>query len=138
MNDPDIIDQLLQHVRDQCPGLVTVDEAWFAEPIDHFDAQTPATLIYLAEDGAESGIRKLQPAQQITLSYGIWLVGDRQLFKPQRLAIKDALLGWVPSEQYSAMAYSKGKTEDIRGSLIWWREFWEVQTTLRGPRRTNL
>ncbi|CBV44064.1 hypothetical protein [Halomonas elongata] len=132
MNDPDIIDAMLQRVRDQCPGLATVEEAWFAEPIDNFDAQTPAAAIYLAEDGAASEPETIRPTQRITLSYGIWLVTKRADFRPQRQALRSALMGWEPTEEHEPVAYRGGQTTDIRGELIWWREFWNVDTWLRG------
>ncbi|SHL49822.1 phage tail terminator protein [Halomonas caseinilytica] len=132
MTDPDIIDAMIQRVRDQCPGLATVDEAWFAEPIDNLDAQTPAALIYLAEDSASGDMETIRPTQRITLSYGIWLVCKRPDFRPQRHAIRQALFGHGFSETHDSMAYRGGQTTDIRGELIWWREFWNVDTWLRG------
>ncbi|MES3674604.1 hypothetical protein QC589_01470 [Halomonas elongata] len=132
MTDPDIIDAMLQRVRDQCPGLAIVDEAWFAEPIDNFDTQTPAALIYLAEDGAAGEPETIRPTQRITLSYGIWLVIKRPDFRAQRQALREALMGWEPTAEHEPMAYRGGQTTDIRGELIWWREFWNVDTWLRG------
>lgn len=131
MNDPDIIEALISRVAAQCPGLVTVDEAWFAEPIDHFDAQTPAALIYLAEDSQAGSLETLRPVQRITMTYGLWLVCHRDAFRAQRQAIRTALLGHGFSDQHEPMAYRGGQTTDIRGTLIWWREFWTVDTWLR-------
>lgn len=131
MTDPDIIEALIQRVRDQCPGLVTVDHAWFAAPIDNFDDQTPAALIYLAEDGAAAALETIRPVQRITLTYGLWLVCHRAEFRPQRQAIRQALFGHGFGQKYNPMAYRGGQTSDIRGSLIWWREFWTVDTWLR-------
>lgn len=138
MNDPDIIDQLLQRVRDQCPDLVNVDEAWFAEPLDNFDTQTPAALAYLAEDTADNPPETLRPVQPVTLTYGIWLVCKRSDFKNQRQALRDALMGHAFSEDHNPMAYRGGQTSDIRGELIWWREFWTVSTHLRGSRTVTI
>ncbi|MED5558302.1 hypothetical protein [Halomonas sp. 15WGF] len=138
MNDPDIIDQLLARVRDQCPGLATVEEAWFAEPIDHFETQTPAALAYLAEDGADDAPNTLRPVQPITLTYGLWLVCKRADFKSQRQAIRSALMGYGFSQYHNPMAYRGGQTTDIRGDFIWWREFWTVSTHLRGQRTVTV
>lgn len=138
MNDPDIIDQLLERVRDQCPGLVNVDEAWFAEPIDSFDTQTPAALAYLAEDAVDGPPETLRSVQLVTLTYGIWLVCKRSDFKAQRQALRSALMGHVFSQHHNAMAYRGGQTTDIRGDLIWWREFWTVDTHLRGQRTVTV
>lgn len=138
MNDPDIIDQLLERVRDQCPGLVNVDEAWFAEPIDSFDTQTPAALVYLAEDAAVDAPETLRSIQLVTLTYGIWLVCKRSDFKAQRQALRRALMGYVFSQYHNSMAYRGGQTTDIRGELIWWREFWTVDTHLRGSRTVTI
>lgn len=131
MSDPDIIAALIQRIATECQGLATVDEAWFAEPIDHFDSQTPAALVYLAEDSAAGGLETIRPVQHITLTYGIWLVCHREAFRTQRHAIRQALMGHGFSEHHNPMAYRGGQTTDIRGSLIWWREFWTVDTWLR-------
>lgn len=132
MTDPDIIDALIARVTAECPGLATVDEAWFAEPIDHFDSQTPAALIYLAEDGQAGPLETLRPVQRVTLTYGVWLVCHRAEFRGQRHSIRTALMGHEFSEEHEPMAYRGGQTTDIRGTLIWWREFWIVDTWLRG------
>lgn len=131
MMDPDIIDDLLARLASECPGLVTIDEAWFAEPIDDFDAQTPAALAYLAEDAGEA-LETLRPTQRVTLTYGIWLVCERADFRAQRQALRSALMGHVFSEHHDPAAYRGGQTTDIRGALIWWREFWTVDTWLHG------
>jgi len=132
MSDPDIIDGLLARISAQASGLATVQEAWFASPIDDFRSQTPAALPYLAEDSAEGGIETLRPVQRISLTYGIWLVCERADFRAQRNALRQALMGHVFTQHHEPMAYRGGQTTDIRGHLIWWREFWTVDTWLRG------
>ena len=131
MTDPDIIDDLLQHIRAQCPGLITVEEAWFAEPIDSFQEETPAAMVYLAEDSAAGDVETLRPVQKVTLTYGIWLLCERKDFRAQRQALRECLMGWGATETHEPMGYRGGQTTDIRGHLIWWREFWNVDTWLR-------
>lgn len=131
MTDPDIIDDLLARIASQCPGLTTVSEAWFAEPIDNFGAQTPAALPYLAEDSANE-LETICSRQRLRLTYGIWLVCERDDFRTQRQALRTALMGHGFSEHHDPMAYRGGQAADIRGELIWWREFWTVDTWLRG------
>lgn len=131
MTDPDVIDDLLARIASECPGLTTVDEAWFAEPIDNFDTQTPAALAYLAEDTAARP-ETIRPTQRITLTYGIWLVCERDDFRAQRQALRTALMGHGFSEHHDPLVYRGGQTTDIRGHLIWWREFWTVDTWLHG------
>lgn len=131
MNEPDIIEQLVARLQAECPGLVTVEEAWFAAPLDHFDSQTPAAMPYLAEDIAPNPPQTTRPVQGVTLTYGLWLVCKRSEFRAQRVAIRRALFGHVFGEQHNPMAYRGGEANDIRGELIWWREFWTVGTWLR-------
>jgi len=132
MSDPDVIDALIARVGAQCPMLATVDEAWFAEPVDHFDTQAPAALIYLAEDAAAGELETIRPTQRVRLTYGIWLVTKRAGFRAERQALRECLMGWEPSPEHEPMAYRGGQTTDIRGELIWWREFWTLDTWLRG------
>ena len=129
MSDYDVIDDLIALVRSECPGLATVEEAWFASPIDHFDSQTPACLIYLAEDAADEA-ETMRSVQRVTLSYGLWLVCSRDDFRAQRASIRKVLHGHMFSEQYDPLSYRGGQTTDIRGEYVWWREFWTVDTWL--------
>ncbi|XKE45751.1 hypothetical protein LG302_01000 [Halomonas organivorans] len=131
MTDPDIIDDLIARITAECPGLVTVDEAPFAEPIDNFDAQTPAALVYLAEDGSAGDLETLRTVQKVSMTYGIWLLCERADFRTERHALREALFGHGFSPGHEPMAYRGGQTVDIRGHLIWWREFWTVDTWLR-------
>ena len=129
--DPDILPALLDRLRDQslCPSLVTVDEAWFMEPMDRLEEETPAAFAYLAEDGAAGEVQTTRPRQAITMNYGVWLVCTRDQFRPLRGEIRAALFGHCFSERHEPMAYRGGKA-DIRGAYIWWREFWTTDTTL--------
>ena len=131
MTDPDIIDDLLARLRDKCPAMATVDHAPFAESIDNFDAQTPAALAWLAKDGATGDAQTTRPVQGLRLTYGIWLVCKRADFKAQRQALREALMGHGFSPQHNPTQYLGGETTDIRGELIWWREYWTVDTWLR-------
>lgn len=131
MNDPDVIDELLDLLRDKCPGMATIDNAPFAEPIHNFDQQTPAALAYLAKDTATGDAETTRPVQQIRVTYGIWLVCKRDDFKAQRQALREALMGHGFSERHNPMQYLGGENVDIRGDLIWWREFWTTDTWLR-------
>lgn len=130
MNDPDITQALIQRIKDQCPGLRTIKEAWFAEPIDRFEEQTPAVLPYLAEDGAAGEVETLRPKQKVAMTYGVWLVCKREDFKAQRQALREALFAHVFGDRHDPAAYRGGETTDIRGEFIWWREFWTVGTWL--------
>lgn len=124
----DIIEPLLQHIQAECPIAVTVDEAWFAEPLDHFDEQCPAVLVYLAEERPTGDPETIRARQPIRLIYGVWLVCRRADFRAARDQLKRALMGHVFSQQHDVMLFHGGKTDDIKGDLIWWREFWATDT----------
>lgn len=130
MHQPDIQPELIARLQAQCPDMVSVQEAWFMEPLDNLGTETPAAFVYLSEDGATGEPQTTCPRQPVTLSYGVWLVCRRADFRPQRDAIRAALFGWVPSDQHSVVGYKGGKA-DIRGEYIWWREFWNVDTWYR-------
>ncbi|WP_447956504.1 phage tail terminator protein [Vreelandella sp. EE7] len=130
--DYDVIDEVIDRVREQCPGMATVDNAPFAEPIDNFDMQTPAALPWFAEDVATGDAETNRPIQQVRLTYGVWLVCKRHEFKAQRRALRKALMGHGFSRMHNPMQYRGGQTVDIRGELIWWREYWTTDTWIHG------
>lgn len=130
MSQPDIQADLISRLQAMCPNLVSVEEAWFMQPLDELAQQTPAAFVYLAEDGASGDIETTCPRQPVTLNYGIWLVCKRTDFLSQRADIRNALFAWVPSEQHNPVAYAGGKA-DLRGAYIWWREHWTVDTWYR-------
>ncbi|WP_413614754.1 hypothetical protein MRB56_12665 [Halomonas cupida] len=130
MNDPDITDAIIERLREQC-DFATLDNAWFAEPLERFGEETPACLVYLAEDSASGQAETLRPIQPVTMVYGVWLVCPEEQFKAKRGEIRRALFGHTFGEAFDPMEYQAGKVADIRGRFVWWREFWTVDTRLR-------
>ncbi|SDL77753.1 hypothetical protein SAMN05661010_02520 [Modicisalibacter muralis] len=130
----DVIDAVIDRVRTQCPIFATVDEAWFAAPIDDLGAETPAALIYLAEDGVAGEAETLRPVQAVTLTYGLWILCPHAQFRQARSEVRAALFGHAIDEIHNPLEYRGGQTTDIRGEFIWWREFWTTDTWLHdGP-----
>lgn len=130
MNDPDITESVIERLRAQC-DFATLDNAWFAEPIDDLGADLPACLVYLAEDVASGDAETLRPVQPLTMVFGLWLICPRTQFRGKRHEIREALFGHGFGERFNPMEYQGGQTTDIRGEFIWWREFWNVDTHLR-------
>lgn len=133
----DVIEQLLARIAQQCPDIPTIEEAWFAAPLDRFDEQCPAALAYLAEERPRGELETLRPVQAVTLVYGVWIVSPRVGFRVVRQRIADALHGHQFSEQHQPAAYMGGKTDDIRGDYIWWREYWSIDTWRRSKPQTQ-
>ena len=129
--DYDVIEPLLAQLTAGCPSAATVEEAWFAAPLDHFDVQCPAVLAYLAEERPAGSTETLRPVQRVTLVYGVWLVCSRAEFRTVRQQVSDALFGHQFGEEYEPAVYIGGKVDDIRGDYIWWREFWAIDTWRR-------
>lgn len=131
----DIIDAVIARISDQCPIFATVDEAWFAKPIDDLGAETPAALVYLANDNPAGEVETLRPVQAVTLTYGVWILAPRDQFREARQQVRAALFGHAIGETHAPLGYAGGETADIRGEFVWWREFWATGTHLRqrGP-----
>lgn len=122
--DGDITPQLVERLR-SIPGVVTIDEAWFAKPLDDLGAETPAILPYLAgDDGSE--VMDLRQTQRLSQTYGIWIICPRAQFRRMRQDVRNALKSWAPSERHEPMFYSGGRLEEVTGPLTWWREQWET------------
>jgi len=127
----DVIDAVIARINAECPVFVTVDEAWFAQPIDDLGAETPAALVYLANDNAAGEIETLRPVQATTLSYGVWILAPRAQFREARRQVRAALFGHAVDADHNPFGFAGGETADIRGEFVWWREFWTTDTWLR-------
>lgn len=130
MTDPDIIDALIARLHAEIPALQTVEEAWFHKPLEEFSSQLPAVLPYLARDAGAGDAQTLCPRQPLTVTYGLWLVCRRPERQGLRQALRETLFGWQPSERHDPMQYVGGQLNDVKGSLIWWIEYWSVDTHL--------
>lgn len=128
MQDYDITEALEARIREMCPGFAYVDEAWFSEPIDDYNEQTPAALVYLVEDeGAPPS--ELSGRQAVTAVYGVFLIVEQgAVFREQRNAVRKALFGWQPPGATGVMAYHGGQMVELRGRYAWWRDFWRLET----------
>jgi len=140
MSQPDSVDlttAIIERLRDQCPGLVSVSEATMTEAIDDFNADVPCAQVYLAEDAAAGEPAIGGRRQMVSQVYGVWLVakiGDD--YRQHRKAIRDALFGWQPESTGDVMAYQSGKTDKIIGPYTFWIEFWTIDTWYRSSDRT--
>ncbi|RUR51525.1 phage tail terminator protein [Vreelandella populi] len=128
MQDYDITDALRERIAAQCPGFKYVDEAWFSKPVDDYDQDTPAALVYIAEDAGGTPA-ELNGRQSVNTMYGVFIVAERgDTFRAQRQEVREALFGWRPPGTTGVMAYHGGEMAEIRGRYVWWREFWKVET----------
>lgn len=128
MDDYDITEALIARIKAECPGFVYVDEAWFSEPIDDYNKQTPSALVYLAEDAA-GPVNELATRQDALQSYGVFYVVEAgSTFRAQRNQVRKALFGWQPAGGSNVMAFGGGAMSEIRGRYAWWREYWNLTT----------
>ncbi|MFI0472967.1 hypothetical protein ACGLWX_09660 [Halomonas sp. HMF6819] len=128
MQDYDITPAMIARIAEQCPGFRNVEEAWFSQPIDDYDQDTPSALIYIAEDAGGTP-SELNGRQSVTTTYGVFIIAERgDTFRAQRQEVRDALYGWQPPGTTGVMTYRGGEMADNRGRYVWWREFWTVET----------
>lgn len=128
----DHIDEIIARLSSECPELQTLEQAWFAEPLEDLDSELPAAMVYLAKEDALEAAQTLRPVQRVRYTYGVWLVSTRHQFKAQRAAISSALFGYQLSADSDPIEYQGGSSRDIKGHLIWWLEFWTYDTHKRG------
>ncbi|MGJ8518446.1 phage tail terminator protein [Carnimonas bestiolae] len=122
---------LIDRLRELVPQLKTVDEAWFAQPIDDLGDEVPAGLPYLAGEGANSDIATLRPIQQMEQTYGLWIVAPRDIFGEVRKQIRLALFGHQLSQYHNPLQYGQGGQMDVKGRYVWWHETWTTTTHYR-------
>ncbi|WP_353979394.1 hypothetical protein [Salinicola endophyticus] len=136
-DDTDLTDALIARLREQCPDLVSVEEADTTDPLESFRDTTPCARVYYAEDGANDEPDAMGRRQSVSQIYGVWLVSRvGEDFRQQRKAIRDALFGWQPVPHGALMAYKGGKVDKIVGGYRLWLEFWSVDTIYRPASRT--
>ncbi|KAA0015499.1 hypothetical protein F0A16_20650 [Salinicola corii] len=123
----DVIDRL----HAECPLLQSVNEAWFAEPIDDLSEELPAAFVYLDSDTAEGGAETLRPVQAATQMYGVWLVAPRDQFRELRKQVRAALFAHDFSPYHDPMEYRSGQQADVKGRYVWWLEMWSTDTHIR-------
>lgn len=128
----DHIADIIARIQAQCPDIETVEEAWFAAPLEDLGAELPAAMIYLQKEDPLGPANTLQPKQPTRWTYGVWLVCNRDQFREQRKSISDALFSYQPTEHTNPMEYQGGALQDIKGDLIWWLESWSYDTHKRG------
>jgi hypothetical protein len=125
------LDMLINQVTTACPDLATVAHAWFAEPLEDLDSELPAVMIYLAKEEPVSAAQTLRPIQAVRETYGVWLVANKDQFDIQRKALSSALFGFQIDEDHNPVEFVGGSNKDIKGELIWWLEFWSMETHKR-------
>lgn len=129
MTDANVIALMLDRLQG-VPGISTLEEAWFAKPLDDLGADTPALLPYLSGEDADE-VADLRQTQLVVQTFDLWLICPRAQFKPLRDEVRRALKGWQPSERHTLMSYVNGRTENIIGPMIWWRERWQTSSHIR-------
>lgn len=127
----DITDSIINRIQSQCPVFTTVGHPIFLDIPNDFSQQTPAAFPWLASDKTIAPPENLHSSQQITQSYGIWIVTPRHQLEQARVEISQALLGWQHENSSDAMHYQKGAVENISADLIWWREYWALPIWIR-------
>lgn len=133
----DVTDLIIERLRAACPSLRTVDEAWFASPIDDLDTEIPAAMPYLSSDDMTSNAETTRPVQQISQSYGLFIVAPRDVFKSVRKEIRQALFGYQVGQYHNPIQYGEGRQVDLKGQYIWWHETWTLTTHYRRSMNEN-
>lgn len=130
-DDYDLTAALVAHIKATCPGFVYVDEAWFHKPLDDFPQQTPAALVYMADDlaGQLGGMGARQATQTV---YGVFIVSAKgSVLRERRKELREALFGWQPNPAGAVMSFHGGGMEDLQGRYAWWKDFWRIDNMLR-------
>lgn len=132
MNDPDVTQELIERIQEQCPDFEMTGHAWFSDALDDLEGQMPACLVYQSGDLSLTADSELFiTTQRVAVNYGVWVVVQRSELKTMRASLRKCLLGWQPTDTHNPMVYLSGKAENISGDIIWWREIWQTQAHIR-------
>lgn len=108
------------------------EAAWTRDPVDELDKEVPLCLVYPSTQFSSQTQDSPTCRQNIQLNVVCLIVAPvATIYKPLK-DIRQALLGWQVSPEYSIMKYTHqnvpfGAPLDIKGTYMWWQDTYEVE-----------
>lgn len=130
---------IIARIAAQCDKYKSVDVPTSLEPVDDL-ATTPVAFVYwVAEPSATRDV--VLTSQTRTLIFGVMSVAQMPNAAANTEPLEEAreqlianLVGWSPAPGHGAIEHSHAEIMDIRGDLVWVRDYF---TTRKHQRSIN-
>lgn len=126
-----MIDAVIARLEAEAASLVTVDHAFFMEPVDDLAAEVPAVYAYPGDEIAARSAHDNVVVQQVTEQIALVIVCPVASFVAIRDEVRGALLGYQPAANLTDLEYVSGKPLDIRGDYLWYRQTYITEYHIR-------
>lgn len=133
---------IIEQLRLAVPALRLVGGAAEFERAVQGLTALPAAFVLPARDvGGPSAFMGQITQQQVASDYVV-LLAVRNLaddegaaaieaLRPVRIAVRDALLGWVPDADFDNCEYAAGELLAFENGVLWWQETYRTATVIR-------
>lgn len=125
---------IIDFIAQTCDRYQRVSTPVSLEPIDEL-SDIPAAFVYwINETTTTRDVTKT--SQKRVLTFGVMTVAqmpaaNAEPLEDVREQLIDALLGWAPSAEYSPITHSNAEIMDIRGDIIWVRDYFTTALHIR-------
>lgn len=121
------LSHLVTKLKDE-GSFVRVELAFDAEPIDKLDANNvPALMIFPGSYEALERASDNRIDQREDQALGTHMVCEIADFEARRSEVIAALMGFQFTAEAGMFSLVSGETKGIRGSMIWWEEFYSAE-----------
>jgi len=133
---------IIQRLRDAVPVLKQVGGAYDYEAAASVLKNFPAAFVLPAAESASDNPFMDQLVEQRVSAECVVLIAVRNLsdavaeaaaqsLEPVRLAIREALLGWVPEGAEDNVEFVQGAMLVFANGVLWWQDFYRTAYLIR-------
>ncbi len=127
------IEQYRAEIEDKAPFFKTVELAWTMEPVEDFEEEVPAALVYPGEQYSTRDSDSPTSRQGVVSEIRVLIVCKLSDLSRGIKDLREALFGFQPGEKFEETKYRNrgerpfGRPIDIKAKYVWWEETYEVQ-----------
>lgn len=110
--------------------------AWTKDPVDNFESEVPACLVYPGEAFSSQAGDSPVCRQLVAPSVSVIVICKIEQLPVTLKEIRLAVIGWSPDENYAFFRFTHrnkpfGEPMDILASYIWWLDVYETEYLYR-------
>lgn len=127
------LEPIIERIRDECPVFKLVSGAADFARLSGALTTVPAAFVLPAAESAEPSPFGNQLVQQEVRDDFVVVIAARNLadatglaanetLQPLRDVLFDALLAWVPAEDYANIEFRRGEFSAFDNDILWWAD----------------